>query len=278
MNPITHPAALPQADASSLVDRTVLERHIQDLYRDVAANPHAARHFETGRALALELGYPASLLACVPDAALASFAGVGWHLDMALLRPGDRVLDLGSGSGTDAFCAAACVTDERARRRRRLHRRPARPGPARGRAPRHPHRGAGRGQHRRAAVRRRELRRRHLERRHQPVPRQAPGVRRGGAGAEARRAPGRGRHRRPTARCARPRGATRSCGRRASPARSPSPTTSTRWSPPASASPPRGATSTASSASGPRRRRALRRVQHQPVRGADPLNEGIDHG
>jgi SAM-dependent methyltransferase len=109
VNPITHPAALPQADASSLVDRRVLEHHIQEMYRDVAANPFAERHFETGKGLALDLGYPASLLSCVPEAALASFAGVGYHLDLALLQPGDHVLDLGSGSGTDAFCAAACV-------------------------------------------------------------------------------------------------------------------------------------------------------------------------
>ena len=41
--------------------------------------------------------------------AVASFAGVGYHLDLAKLTPGDRVLDLGSGSGTDAFCAALQV-------------------------------------------------------------------------------------------------------------------------------------------------------------------------
>src|SRR5207253_6475035 len=41
--------------------------------------------------------------------ALTSFAGVGYHLDLAALAPGDRVLDLGAGSGTDAFCAALQV-------------------------------------------------------------------------------------------------------------------------------------------------------------------------
>jgi arsenite methyltransferase len=100
---------LPQADASGLVDRADLERQIKDVYRGVACSPLAPRHFETGRELALHLGYPSWLLAAVPTAALASFAGVGYHLDLAALRPGDRVLDLGSGSGTDAFCAAACV-------------------------------------------------------------------------------------------------------------------------------------------------------------------------
>src|SRR5207253_7349082 len=42
--------------------------------------------------------------------ALTSFAGVGYHLDLAALAQGDTVLDLGSGSGTDAFCAALQVS------------------------------------------------------------------------------------------------------------------------------------------------------------------------
>jgi arsenite methyltransferase len=43
----------------------------------------------------------------VPAAALESFAGVGYFLDLAAIAPGDVVLDLGSGSGTDSFAAAA---------------------------------------------------------------------------------------------------------------------------------------------------------------------------
>jgi arsenite methyltransferase len=105
--PALNPDALPQADASSLVDRGQLERQVKDVYRDVAWNPDAPRHFETGRELALQLGYPASLLACIPERALASFAGVGYHFDLAALQPGEHVLDLGSGSGTDVFCADA---------------------------------------------------------------------------------------------------------------------------------------------------------------------------
>jgi arsenite methyltransferase len=102
---------LPQADASTLVDRQELERRVQEIYRSVAREPDAPQHFETGRGLALRLGYPEDLLAAVPDPALASFAGVGYHLDLAAFMPGDRVLDLGSGSGTDVFCAAASVGD-----------------------------------------------------------------------------------------------------------------------------------------------------------------------
>ena len=102
-------ARLPQADASSLVDREVLEAQVQHMYRQVAREDGAQLHFTLGRQLALRLGYPPELLDAIPAEALASFAGVGYHLDLAALAPGDRVLDLGSGSGTDAFCAALRV-------------------------------------------------------------------------------------------------------------------------------------------------------------------------
>ena len=42
----------------------------------------------------------------MPADALASFAGVGHMLDLAQIKPGETVLDLGCGSGTDAFVAA----------------------------------------------------------------------------------------------------------------------------------------------------------------------------
>jgi ubiquinone/menaquinone biosynthesis C-methylase UbiE len=96
-------------DATTLVDRGEVERRVQDVYRQVARDPVAPRHFEIGRSLALRLGYPEALLDRVPYLALASFAGVGHHLDLADLRPGDSVLDLGSGSGTDAFAAGLAV-------------------------------------------------------------------------------------------------------------------------------------------------------------------------
>ena len=100
---------LPQADASSLVDRDLLEAEVKDMYLLVASEQEAELHFQVGRGLALRLGYPSDLLDAIPAEALASFAGVGYHLDLAELAPGERVLDLGSGSGTDVFCAARQV-------------------------------------------------------------------------------------------------------------------------------------------------------------------------
>ncbi|WP_129114761.1 methyltransferase domain-containing protein [Halegenticoccus tardaugens] len=94
--------------ANSL-DVEKLERAVKNVYRDVAEAPTEEYHFEMGRPLAERLGYPAGDLDRIPAEALESFAGVGYHFDLADLEEGDDVLDLGSGSGTDAFVAALHV-------------------------------------------------------------------------------------------------------------------------------------------------------------------------
>ena len=91
------------------VDPEELDRHIAQMYRDVANEAGRDLHFPTGRPLAEALGYPADLLGRLPAEAVNSFAGVGYHLGLARLLPGERVLDLGSGSGMDVFAAAAQV-------------------------------------------------------------------------------------------------------------------------------------------------------------------------
>ena len=91
------------------LDTTDLEARIKTMYALVADAPDQGFHFETGRALAEHLGYPAEALALVPPDAVTSFAGVGYFLDLADLKPGEAVLDLGSGSGTDSFLAAHAV-------------------------------------------------------------------------------------------------------------------------------------------------------------------------
>jgi arsenite methyltransferase len=91
------------------VDTQLLETKVKDMYRLVAENPQGPYHFEMGRPLAERLGYSPASLDNVPAGALESFAGVGFFFDLADLQPGERVLDLGSGSGTDAFVAATLV-------------------------------------------------------------------------------------------------------------------------------------------------------------------------
>lgn len=86
-----------------------LEAKVKDMYRAVAEEPDGEFHFEMGRALAERLGYPGADLDRVPAEAIASFAGVGYYFHLADLRPGETVVDLGSGSGMDTFVAALRV-------------------------------------------------------------------------------------------------------------------------------------------------------------------------
>lgn len=91
------------------LDTTDLETRVKAMYEEVALTPEREFHFETGRGLAEHLGYPAADLDAIPAAALESFAGVGYFLDLAAIVPGEVVLDLGSGSGTDSFLAAVAT-------------------------------------------------------------------------------------------------------------------------------------------------------------------------
>lgn len=91
------------------VDAGELEGKVKQMYTEVAREPHGAFHFELGETVALRVGYDASRLAGVPAEAVESFAGVGYFFDLAALTPGETVVDLGSGSGMDAFYAAALV-------------------------------------------------------------------------------------------------------------------------------------------------------------------------
>ena len=91
------------------VDRSALEGKVKSMYSDVAANPRGEFHFEMGRAMAERLGYSPDELDRVPADAIESFAGVGHFFHLADLKPGESVVDLGSGSGMDSFIAVRKV-------------------------------------------------------------------------------------------------------------------------------------------------------------------------
>ncbi|MFW6385489.1 MAG: methyltransferase type 11, partial [Halodesulfurarchaeum sp.] len=74
---------------SKSLDVERLEREVKTVYRHVAEAPTDEHHFEMGRPLAERLGYPASDLDRVPAEAVESFAGVGYHFDLADLQEGD---------------------------------------------------------------------------------------------------------------------------------------------------------------------------------------------
>ncbi len=94
------------------LNRNDLESKVKSMYRDVAMNPFAGYHFHMGRGLAEKLGYEVADLNLIPPGSLDSFAGVGYFIDIAAIRKGESVLDLGSGSGMDSFVAASKAGEE----------------------------------------------------------------------------------------------------------------------------------------------------------------------
>jgi arsenite methyltransferase len=94
---------------TATVDTEELEARVKDMYRHVAQRPGDRFHFELGAPVALRVGYDPDRLAAVPAGAVESFAGVGYFFDLADLQAGESVVDLGSGSGMDAFYAADLV-------------------------------------------------------------------------------------------------------------------------------------------------------------------------
>ena len=91
------------------LDLDRLRQAIQEEYAAVARDPGRGYHFHTGRPLASMLGYHDDWLAGLPEGSIASFAGTGNPFRIGQLRPGERVVDIGSGAGLDSLIAAKMV-------------------------------------------------------------------------------------------------------------------------------------------------------------------------
>ncbi|MEX0991663.1 MAG: methyltransferase domain-containing protein [Actinomycetota bacterium] len=98
--------------AEAHVDIEQLRAEIQEKYAEVVAKPNSDFHFHTGRVAAERAGYDAAWLDGVPESALGSFAGVANPFHWGLPRPGDHVVDVGSGAGSDSLIAANAVGPE----------------------------------------------------------------------------------------------------------------------------------------------------------------------
>lgn len=98
---VTETAKVAEADAGKIITKAV-----KNLYTEVATNPSKAYHFPLGRKAALLVGYPEEELNKIPETAVESFAGVGYPHRSNSIKPGSKVLDIGSGSGTDILVAS----------------------------------------------------------------------------------------------------------------------------------------------------------------------------
>jgi arsenite methyltransferase len=94
------------------VDVETLKCEIKRTYAKVSQQPEEDFIFPTGRAWATDLAYPSDLLARVPEGSAESFAGVANPFALGPLAQGERVLDVGSGAGTDSLVAAQMVAPE----------------------------------------------------------------------------------------------------------------------------------------------------------------------
>src|SRR5258708_26781784 len=83
-----------------------LRQAIQEEYTAVARDPGGGYHFHTGRPLASMLGYHDDWLEGLPEGSIASFSGTGNPFRIGLLRPGERVVDVGTGAGIDSLIPA----------------------------------------------------------------------------------------------------------------------------------------------------------------------------
>lgn len=88
------------------IDVEVLREEIRKTYTEVSTEQDKEQIFPTGRGWARELGYPEPELSRIPDASVESFAGVANHWTLGRIEPGEVVLDLGCGAGTDLLIAA----------------------------------------------------------------------------------------------------------------------------------------------------------------------------
>lgn len=98
-------------EAQASLEATLKDEIIR-MYEEVAENPDAEFHFFHGRHAAELFGYDPADLDAAPRGAVDSFAGVGNPHLRADLKPGETVLDLGSGAGLDAIIASRRVGPE----------------------------------------------------------------------------------------------------------------------------------------------------------------------
>jgi arsenite methyltransferase len=92
-------------------NKQVIFDAVRAMYTAVARYPERDFHFPTGQAACTFVGYPQDQVARLPACAVESFAGVGYPFAANVIRTGDTVLDIGSGSGTDVLLAATIVGD-----------------------------------------------------------------------------------------------------------------------------------------------------------------------
>ena len=90
-------------------DLDKIEASIREKYSKVSQSPEGLFEYPTGRRGLEELNYDRDLIEKLPEAVASSYCGVGNPFSLGKINEGDRVLDIGCGSGVDTILAGMMV-------------------------------------------------------------------------------------------------------------------------------------------------------------------------
>jgi SAM-dependent methyltransferase len=98
-------AHLKRGNEMDALNVKAIQDGIRNKYAEVSQSAEGKFAYPTGRAGAVFLGYPPSIVESVPDEILRSFCGVGNPFSLGEIKPGEAVLDVGCGAGFDMIVA-----------------------------------------------------------------------------------------------------------------------------------------------------------------------------
>jgi SAM-dependent methyltransferase len=93
-------------------DRKRINQGLCGKYAKVSVNPEGLFRYPTGRAGLEALNYDPRIVSTLPEAAVASYCGVGNPFTLGPIHGGETVLDIGCGCGVDTLIAAIMVGSE----------------------------------------------------------------------------------------------------------------------------------------------------------------------
>lgn len=86
-----------------------IKAQVRARFRRIATEPSSEKRAPVGPESAKNLGYDPQEIDSLPPSVTESFAGVGYPLGLGPVHTGERVLDIGSGAGLDAFLVSRQV-------------------------------------------------------------------------------------------------------------------------------------------------------------------------
>jgi len=87
-------------------EKSLIRKKVQEKYIRVAKSPKGCFNFPIGKEGLEKQGYAFDIIRDFPEPILESFCGVGNPFSAGLIRQGEAILDIGCGSGLDAFVAS----------------------------------------------------------------------------------------------------------------------------------------------------------------------------